>query len=108
MLRHFSMIHPSVGMFSGVGPVPYSGDMGDSPNPLLPAGYDIAWTIISVLLVVLVIVALVSIGRAAKRLTTTQALIWTLLTIFVPVVGPIAWLSIGRRSSPTPVRSHAD
>ncbi|WP_233195468.1 PLD nuclease N-terminal domain-containing protein [Cryobacterium sp. M91] len=62
----------------------------------------------SVLLVVLVIVALVSIGRAAKRLTPTQALIWTLLTIFVPVVGPVAWLSIGRRSGPTPVRSHAD
>jgi len=82
--------------------------MGESTNPLIPAGYDIAWTIISVLLVVLVIMALVSIGRASKRLTPTQALVWTLVTIFVPVVGPVAWLSIGRRSSLTPVRSHAD
>ena len=82
--------------------------MVDSPNPLIPAGHDIAWTIISVLLVVLLILALVSIGRAAKRLTPTQALIWTLVTIFVPVVGPVAWLAIGRRSSLTPVRPHAD
>ena len=78
--------------------------MGDSINPLLPAGYDIAWTAISILLIALVIVALVSIARTAKRLTSTHALIWTLVTIFVPVVGPIAWLSIGRRSGlPAPI-----
>ena len=82
--------------------------MGDSINPLLPAGYDIAWTIISILLIALVIVALVSIARTAKRLTSTQALIWTLVTIFVPVVGPIAWLSIGRRSGLAPAQPRAD
>ena len=77
--------------------------MGDSIHPLLPAGYDIAWTAISVLLIALVIVALVSLAQSAKRLTSWQALIWTLVTIFVPVVGPIAWLSIGRRSGFAPV-----
>jgi uncharacterized membrane protein YhaH (DUF805 family) len=82
--------------------------MGDSINPLLPAGYDIAWTIISILLIALVIVALVSIARTAKRLTSAQALIWTLVTIFVPVVGPIAWLSIGRRSGLAPAQPRAD
>lgn len=82
--------------------------MGDSTNPLIPAGYDIAWTMISVLLIVLVIVALVSIGRTASRLSASQVLIWTLVTIFVPVVGPIAWLLVGRRSSLANVRPHAD
>ena len=72
--------------------------MGDSANPLLPAGYDIAWTVVSMLMIALVIVALVSIARTAVRLTPWQALIWTLVAILVPVIGPIAWLSIGRRS----------
>jgi hypothetical protein len=74
--------------------------MGDSANPLVPTGYDIAWTAVSVLLVVLLVVALVSIARAANRLTSFQALIWVLVAIFMPVVGPIAWLSIGRRPVP--------
>jgi uncharacterized membrane protein YhaH (DUF805 family) len=82
--------------------------MGDAANPLLPAGYDIAWTTISVLPIALVLVALVSIARSAKRLTSTQALIWTLVAIFVPVVGPIAWLSIGRRSGLAPAQPSAD
>jgi len=72
--------------------------MGDTLNPLLPAGYDIAWTTVSFLFIALVVVALVSLARAAKRLTSMQALIWALVTIFVPVVGPLAWLLIGRRS----------
>ena len=82
--------------------------MGDSINPLLPAGYDIAWAAIVMLLVALVVVALVSIAQTAKRLTSTQALVWTLLAMFVPVVGPIAWLSIGRRSGLAPAQPRAD
>ena len=82
--------------------------MGDSINPLLPTGYDVVWTAISILLVALVLVALVSIAQTAKRLTSAQALIWTLVTIVVPVVGPIAWLSIGRRAGFAPVQPRAD
>lgn len=76
--------------------------MNDGINPLLPTGYDIAWTAASILLVALAIMALVSIAQAAKRLTSTQALTWTLVTVFVPVLGPIAWLTIGRRSDLAP------
>ena len=76
--------------------------MGDSVNPLLPVGYDTAWTAILVLQIALVMVALVSIARSARRLTSTQALIWTLVAIFVPVVGPLAWLSIGRQAGLAP------
>jgi len=82
--------------------------MGDSANPLVPAGFDIAWVAVSVLLVVLLVVALVSIARTANRLTSFQALIWSLVAIFVPVVGPIAWLSIGRRSVLTQAQVSTD
>lgn len=72
--------------------------MGESENPLLPAGYDIAWTVISVLMIALLVVALVSIARSATRLTVASSLVWTLVAIFVPLVGPLAWLAVGRRS----------
>lgn len=72
--------------------------MDDSMNPILPTGYDIAWTMVLFLVIALIVVALVSLARTAKRLTSTQALIWALVTILVPVIGPVAWLSIGRRS----------
>jgi len=77
-------------------------------NPILPAGYDIAWTIVPFLVIALVVVALVSLARTAKRLTSMQALIWALVTIFVPVVGPLAWLSIGRRSDLADVQPGKD
>ena len=85
-------------------------------NPLLPAGYDIAWSIVVAVVAVLVIVALVSLGRVAGMrsggvsggggddggdgdsvLTGTQALVWTLLILFVPVLGVVVWFAIGRR-----------
>jgi hypothetical protein len=70
-----------------------------APNPLLPAGYDVVWSVVSFVTLVLVIVALVSISRSAKLLTSTQALVWTLVAILVPVLGPVAWLAIGRRAA---------
>ncbi|TDW29874.1 PLDc N-terminal domain-containing protein [Cryobacterium psychrophilum] len=82
--------------------------MGSSINPIIPVGYDIAWTMVSVLVIALIVVALFSIARTAKRLTSTQALIWVLVTIFVPVLGPVAWLSIGRRSGLAQVQPSTD
>ena len=82
--------------------------MGDSVNPIIPVGYDIAWTMVSVLVIALVVVALVSMARIAQRLTAAQALVWALVTIFVPVVGPLAWLSAGRRSGLAQVQPSTD
>lgn len=70
----------------------------DTVNPLLPTGYDIAWSIVAIAIAVFAVVALVSLARSAKRLTTIQALVWTLLVIFVPLVGAAAWLFVGRRA----------
>jgi uncharacterized membrane protein YhaH (DUF805 family) len=70
----------------------------DENNPLLPAGYDIAWSTVAVAFIALTIVALISLARSAKRLTTTQAVVWAALVLLVPVAGPIAWLAVGRRA----------
>lgn len=67
-----------------------------SLNPLVPAAYDVAWSGVALALLALLVVALVSLARSAKALTSAQALVWTLVAIFVPVLGPLAWLFIGR------------
>ena len=68
-------------------------------NPLIPAGYDIAWSMVAALAIALTIVALISLARSARRLSMRQALVWTVLVLAVPVLGPIAWLGVGRRST---------
>jgi uncharacterized membrane-anchored protein len=75
--------------------------MSDEHNPLIPAGYDVAWSITTVLVIALTIVALVAQARSAKRLTPWQGLLWSALIVLVPVLGPIAWLSVGRRTAAT-------
>ncbi len=72
--------------------------MAESHNPLVPAGYDIVWSGIALLILALLIIALVSISRSSKHLTSWQALGWTLLVIFVPAIGVLAWFAIGRRT----------
>lgn len=72
-------------------------------NPLVPAGYDIVWSLVSLVVLALLVWALVSIARHGKTLTSGQALVWTLLVIFVPVLGPLAWLFIGRRAGASAV-----
>ena len=71
----------------------------DEQNPLIPAGYDIAWSIVAVAAIVLIVVALISLARSAQRLTSLQALIWVLVVLFVPVLGSIAWMAVGRRTA---------
>lgn len=72
--------------------------MIDQMNPLIPALYDIVWSGFAVVGLVLAVTAFVSISRAAKRLSVTQALIWVPLVIFLPIIGSVMWLAIGRRS----------
>jgi hypothetical protein len=68
-------------------------------NPLLPAWYDIAWSVTAVVAFAVLLIALISLARVARSLSSSQALAWTLVTLFVPVLGPLAWLFIGRRSA---------
>ncbi len=73
--------------------------MPDPSNPLVPTDYDVAWTVAAVIVPLLLVIALVSLARAARGLTPTQSLAWTLVAILVPVLGPLAWLFVGRRSA---------
>lgn len=69
----------------------------DAANHLLPAAYDIAWSVTMALVMVLTVVALIVLVRSARQLAAGWALIWTLLILFVPVVGSALWLTAGRR-----------
>ena len=68
-------------------------------NPLIPAGYDIAWSLVTTLVIALTIAALFSLARSAKLLTTGQALLWAVVVLAVPLLGPVAWFGAGRRSA---------
>ncbi|MDF2563134.1 MAG: hypothetical protein K0R99_4580 [Microbacterium sp.] len=71
--------------------------MTDEHNPLLPAGYDIAWSVVAALVIALTLFALIGLARSATRLTGWQGTVWAALIVLVPVIGPMAWLMIGQR-----------
>lgn len=62
-------------------------------NPLLPAGYDVIWTIAIVLVASLAVVAMAQLVRA-KHVRGTEAAIWVLVILALPVVGPAAWFAV--------------
>jgi hypothetical protein len=69
----------------------------DAPNPLIPAGYDVLWTVVVVALAIAVLAALVSIARAASRMSALMTLGWVLIVLVFPFLGVLAWLVAGRR-----------
>lgn len=82
--------------------------MPEPVNPLIPTTYDIVWSVGAGALLVLLVISLISIARAARSLTSTQALVWTLLAMLVPLLGPLAWLCIGRRSAGMPASARSE
>ena len=70
-----------------------------SKHPLLPAAYDVIWSGVVVLLVVLLIWAMVSIARS--RLDPRVRLVWAMVLLLLPVVGPICWLAARPQESAT-------
>ncbi|WP_228278190.1 PLD nuclease N-terminal domain-containing protein [Brevibacterium limosum] len=70
-----------------------------SENPLLPASYDVMWSGIVLLLVVLLIWAMVSIARSG--LDPRVRLVWAIIVLLLPVVGPICWFIARSQKSDT-------
>jgi len=64
-------------------------------NPLIPAGYDILWSAIAVVLFAVVVAAFVSVVRHQAGLTGIQVAIWMLLIVAVPVLGAVVWFVAG-------------
>ncbi len=69
----------------------------DVVDPVLPAWYDVTFSVIPVLLCVLWISALISIARRAPRLRALEAIGWFLFVTIAPIVGPLVWFLVGRR-----------
>lgn|GEM_PF-871052 len=72
----------------------------EAQNPLVPQGYDIAWSVAAVSYLVLIVIAVVSLSRTAPRMSPWLALVWAALILVVPFLGPVAWLAVGRRTVP--------
>jgi hypothetical protein len=79
--------------------------MGDVANPVIPVWFDLIWSTVAAIAIVLAIGALITLARNARRLSPNLALIWTLVILLVPVLGPVSWLMIGRRAASIEHRS---
>lgn len=64
-------------------------------NPLIPAPFDVVWSLVALIVLVFVISAVVSIVRASGALTGIQALVWFVIVIVAPGIGAIAWFVAG-------------
>ena len=64
-------------------------------NPLLPAGYDVVWTLVLVGLAALTVAALWQALRS-KAHTGGQQLLWALVIVVAPVLGSLAWFVLRR------------
>lgn len=66
-------------------------------NAMLPDSFNVLWTVVVVLQVVLVLVALGTI-IASPRYTGGGKLLWAVLVLTAPILGAVAWLVVGRRA----------
>lgn len=66
------------------------------PNPVLPAGFDIALALVPLMIMAIIIVSMVSIVRRHESLSVWESVGWTALVITVPVLGAIIWFTVGR------------
>ena len=69
------------------------GVLAPAANPLLPAGYDWAWSALLFLVSGLMFAALIDVMRTA---TFLRAIEWVVLIVLVPVAGPAIWFIYGR------------
>lgn len=76
--------------------------MQESPNPLVPTGWEAGVLIISILNVVLAIVAWILL-LVRKPLTPAYRLVLALAVLMFPVLGPLAAILISHRA-PRPGR----
>lgn len=67
----------------------------EAVNPLMPAPFDIVWSIVALVLLAFMASAIVSIVRANAALTGIQVIVWFAVVIVAPVVGAIAWFVAG-------------
>lgn len=69
-------------------------------EPMVPIGFDIAWTAMMVAWAVLTIAAIVSVFKADHRRRGGKFW-WTALVVVFPILGALVWFALkaGRRQS---------
>lgn len=77
----------------------------DAVNPLLPATSDLVWSGVAVIALGLAILAVVSLSRRARDLSSAAVAVWALVILLVPVCGPLIWILAGRRARGAIARS---
>lgn len=65
-------------------------------NPLVPTFYDVAFSVVPLILVALMVVSLVSIIRRYRAMSSFESFGWTAFVVFAPIIGAIVWFAIGR------------
>jgi len=73
-------------------------------NPLIPAAYDVIWTVALILFAVLTLAALTVLAIAWRRLPLIDAIVWLVVIFALPLAGPVVWLiyaALTTRRKPT-------
>ncbi len=60
-------------------------------NPLVPAAYDVVWSVVALCALALALVALVRWWR--RRESAAAMLLWFAVILLLPVAGPLAYLA---------------
>jgi hypothetical protein len=63
-------------------------------NPTLPAGPDLVWSAIVLVVAALLVTALVSLWRERKTLSSPLLFAWVMIVLFVPTIGALVWLLV--------------
>ncbi len=68
----------------------------ESVSQLIPAWFDIAFSIVPLILVGAMIAGLVSIVRRYRFMSGLESFGWTAFVIFAPAMGTLVWFLAGR------------
>lgn len=68
-------------------------------NAILPAWYDVAFSVVPLVIAALTVMAIVSLVRRWRALSVVEAALWTAFVVVLPVVGSLVWLGPGRAAT---------
>lgn len=72
-------------------------DVQEIADPVAPAWFDLVYSIVPLVLVIVAIVGLVSIIRRYRSISVLESAGWTAVVVFAPLLGTLVWFAIGRR-----------
>lgn len=67
------------------------------PNPVVPAMYDVAFSVVPLVLVAAMVAGLVSIMRRYRAMSGLESFGWTVFVVVAPVLGTLVWFFLARQ-----------